>query len=210
MRRVVRAHRPGASSGASSGRIVRADRGYPATVSQEQDEKTGQLPTEQILGATLHAELLRRSSTLATAESLTGGALGDLVSASPGASETYVGGVVSYATSVKVDLLGVDPATVEQHGVVSARCAEEMAAGVRGLLGTGWALSTTGVAGPSMQEGKPVGTVFVGVAGPDAVTAHELHLDGDRAEIRALACRRAAELLLDRLVEPADAVGGPG
>ena len=156
---------------------------------------------EQVLGATLHAELLRRSATLATAESLTGGALGDLVSASPGASETYVGGVVSYATSVKVDVLGVARATVEEQGVISARCAEEMAVGVRRLLGTDWGLSTTGVAGPSEQEGRPAGTVFVGVAGPgDEVVAHELHLDGDRSEVRSAACRRAAELALERLL----------
>jgi nicotinamide-nucleotide amidase len=177
-------------------------------VSEEQDEKPGQLPVEQILGATLHAELLRASASLATAESLTGGALGDLVSASPGASKTYVGGVVSYATSVKVDVLGVDPATVEEHGVVSARCAEQMAVGVRHLLGADWGLSTTGVAGPTSQEGKPVGTVFVGVAGADGVVAHELHLDGDRAQVRALTCRRAAELLLDTLAGSRERVGG--
>jgi nicotinamide-nucleotide amidase len=175
---------------------------------EERDEEPGQLPVDQILGATLHAELLRRGATVATAESLTGGALGDLVSASPGASETYVGGVVSYATSVKVDLLGVEKETVEEHGVVSARCAEQMATGVRDLLQTGWGVSTTGVAGPTEQEGKPVGTVFVGVAGPDDVTAHELHLDGDRAEVRAQACRRAAELLLERLVTLEESVGG--
>ena len=162
----------------------------------DDDERPGQLPTDQVLGATLHAELLRRSLTLATAESLTGGALADLASASPGASETFVGGVVSYATGVKTGLLGVGEDTVREHGVVSARCAEQMAAGVRALLGTDWAVSTTGVAGPTEQEGKPVGTVFVGVAGPDGAVAHELHLDGDRAAIRAATCRRAAQLVV--------------
>jgi len=102
------------------------------------DERPGQLPVDQLLGSTVHAELLQRSLTLATAESLTGGALADLASASPGASETFVGGVVSYATSVKTGLLGVDPATVAEDGVVSARCAEQMASGVRALLGTDW------------------------------------------------------------------------
>lgn len=168
------------------------------------DERPGQLPVDQLLGSTVHAELLQRSLTLATAESLTGGALADLASASPGASETFVGGVVSYATSVKTGLLGVDPATVAEDGVVSARCAEQMASGVRALLGTDWGVSTTGVAGPTEQEGKPVGTVFVGVAGPGGVAAHELHLEGDRAVIRATACRRAAELLV------AAVTGAPG
>ena len=151
---------------------------------------------DRLLGTTLHAELLRRSLTLATAESLTGGALADHASATPGASATFRGGVVSYATDVKTGLLGVGKDTVREHGVVSARCAEQMAVGVRSLLGTDWAVSTTGVAGPTEQEGKPVGSVFVGVAGPDGVVVHELHLDGDRAAIRAATCHRAAELVV--------------
>jgi PncC family amidohydrolase len=166
----------------------------------ESDEAPGQLPTDQVIGATLHAELVLNEATLATAESLTGGALADLVSASPGASDSYLGGVVSYATSVKTGLLGVSEETVENHGVVSAECATEMAARVRELIGTDYALSTTGVAGPTEQEGKPVGTVFVGVAGPDGATAHELHSSGDRAEIRHDTCRAAVDLLLEALV----------
>ncbi len=169
-------------------------------MSRPDDERPGQLPDQQVLGATLHGELVRRGLTLATAESMTGGALADLVSASPGASETFLGGVVSYATDVKVSVLGVDGATVEKHGVVSAECAQQMADGVRRLVGADWAVSTTGVAGPAEQEGKPVGTVFVGLAGPDGVTAQELHLDGDRAEIRSAACSAAAGLVLERVV----------
>jgi PncC family amidohydrolase len=109
----------------------------------EQDEEPGQLPDEQVLGATLHAELTRHGLRLATAESLTGGALADLVSASPGASESYLGGIVSYATSVKTTVLGVSEQTVRTHGVVSAECAEEMAARARELIGADWAISTT-------------------------------------------------------------------
>jgi nicotinamide-nucleotide amidase len=167
---------------------------------QHQDERPDQLPDQQILGATLHAELLRRGLTLATAESLTGGALGDLVSASPGASETYLGGVVSYATSVKVTVLGVRQETVDTSGVVSAACAREMASGVRELVGADWAVSTTGVAGPTEQEGRPVGTVFIGIAGPDGVVARELHVDGNRAQIRERTCTEAASSVLDRVV----------
>jgi nicotinamide-nucleotide amidase len=164
---------------------------------QHRHERPDQLPDQQVLGATLHAELLRRGLTLATAESLTGGALGDLVSASPGASETYLGGVVSYATSVKVALLGVRQQTVDTSGVVSAACAREMADGVRELVGSDWAVSTTGVAGPTEQEGQPVGTVFIGVAGPDGTVAHELHLDGNRAQIRERTCTAAASSVLE-------------
>jgi PncC family amidohydrolase len=160
----------------------------------------------QVMAATLHAELLRRSAMIATAESLTGGALGDLLSAAPGASDTYLGGVVSYATAVKVAVLGVPESVVAEHGVVSAACATAMAQGVRALLGTDWAVSTTGVAGPDRQEDKPVGLVFVGLAGPDGDRAVELHLTGDRAGIRAAAVEAAVSLAL----EAVRAVGATG
>jgi nicotinamide-nucleotide amidase len=152
-------------------------------------EEGGPDPTS--IAATLQAELLRRSAMVATAESLTGGALGVLLSAAPGASDTYLGGVVSYATDVKRRVLGVSEETVATHGVVSAECAAEMALGVRALTGADYAVSTTGVAGPATQEGKPVGLVYVGVAGPDGVSTRELHLDGERAQIRERACLEA-------------------
>jgi nicotinamide-nucleotide amidase len=154
----------------------------------------------KLMAATLHAELLRRGLMMATAESLTGGALGDLLSAAPGASRGYLGGVVSYATEVKQRLLQVSEETVEKHGVVSAECAAEMAVGVRALFRADVALSTTGVAGPTEMEGKPVGTVFIGVAGPDHVRTVDLHLDGERPEIRAATCREAVQALLAELV----------
>jgi len=158
------------------------------------------------LGARVHAELLGRRERVASAESLTGGALAEALTATPGASETYVGGVVSYATAVKVRLLGVPEELVDAHGVVSAECARAMAVGARRLLETDWAVSTTGVAGPDEQEGKPVGTVFVGVAGPAGSAAHALSLDGGRAEIRAAAVRTALTLLLGGVTS----VGGTG
>jgi nicotinamide-nucleotide amidase len=156
----------------------------------------------QDLGAQLHAELLARGKMIASAESITGGGLGDLLTAAPGASETYLGGVVSYATSVKQQLLGVTDETVENEGVVSAACAQEMAAGVRDLLKADYGVSTTGVAGPTEQEGKPVGLVYVGVAGPQGVRAVELQLDGERAEIREQACIEAVRAVIESVVEP--------
>jgi nicotinamide-nucleotide amidase len=148
------------------------------------------------LAAQLHDLLQEHGETIASAESLTGGALADLLSGTPGASASYVGGVVSYATSVKESVLGVPAALVAEHGVVSEECAAAMAAGARDLLGATWAVSTTGVAGPTEQEGQPVGTVFVGIAGPIGVTVSELALDGDRETIRAQTCA----LALDQLV----------
>ena len=116
--------------------------------------------------------------TIATAESLTGGRLAALLTAVPGSSETYVGGVVSYATSLKTDLLGVSPELIAKHGVVSAECARAMATGARQVTGATYAVSTTGVAGPGPQDGVPAGTVYVAVAGPESVTALALELVG--------------------------------
>ncbi|TWH04269.1 nicotinamide-nucleotide amidase/nicotinamide-nucleotide amidase [Nocardioides sp. J9] len=138
-------------------------------------------------------------ATLATAESLTGGRVAARVTNVPGSSAVYAGGVVSYQTQVKVDVLGVAASTVEQHGVVSAECAREMAAGVRRVLGTTYAVSTTGVAGPDRQEGKPVGTVFVGIAGPGGVEAVELALDGDRATIQEATVDEALSVLAETI-----------
>lgn len=146
------------------------------------------------LAAHLHGALLGRGETVACAESLTGGGVADLLSGTPGASATYVGGVVAYATRIKRELLGVTAAQV-----VSADCAAQLAGGVRTLMGTDWAVSTTGVAGPDKQDDRPVGTVYVGVAGPRGVQVHRLSLDGNRREIRAQACRAALQALVDEL-----------
>ena len=114
--------------------------------------------------AKLHLALLERSEHVGCAESLTGGELASWLSSTPGASATFTGAVVSYASEVKRDVLGV---TAER--VVSSDCAEQMATGVRQLLGVDWALSTTGVAGPDEQEGQAVGTVYVGIASTQRV-----------------------------------------
>jgi nicotinamide-nucleotide amidase len=134
-------------------------------------------------------------ATLATAESLTGGRLAAAVTSVPGASASYVGGFVTYATELKETLLGVPREIVEQYGVVSGECARAMAAGCRSATGATYALATTGVAGPDWQEGKPVGTVFVGVAGPQVETVLTMELVGDRHRIQDRACREALSAL---------------
>jgi nicotinamide-nucleotide amidase len=144
--------------------------------------------------AQVHQQLLARGETVGCAESLTGGGLADLLSSTPGASATFAGGVVTYATRVKRAVLGV---TASQ--VVSADCASQMATGARSLLGVDWAIATTGVAGPEKQDDKPVGTVYVAIAGPLGVGVHRLSLSGDRARIRADSCLRALEALADEL-----------
>jgi PncC family amidohydrolase len=154
---------------------------------------------DRTLAARVHDALLARGATVATAESLTGGGVGRLLSSVAGSSATYRGGVVSYATDLKVSLLGVPEELVADQGVVSAACAEQMAVGARALMRSDWAVSTTGVAGPTLQEGKPAGTVHVGVAGPDGVRSVALHLEGDREEVRAGTERAALEALLGRV-----------
>ena len=146
-----------------------------------------------------------RGETLATAESLTGGMLSALLTGVPGASRSFVGGVVSYATRVKVSALGVPEDVVEEHGVVSRECAAAMAQGVRGRLDATWAMATTGVAGPDAQEGRAVGTVWVAVAGPDGVETRGLALEGDRNDIRWGSCR-AVLALLGELIGPEDGI----
>jgi len=138
-----------------------------------------------------------RGATLATAESLTGGRLAALATQTPGSSAVYVGGLVTYATELKVRLLGVPEGLVEQRGVVSAECAAAMAEGARRVTGATHAVATTGVAGPDEQEGKPAGTVYVAVAGPDGTQSAALTLSGSREEIQDETCRQALELLLD-------------
>jgi nicotinamide-nucleotide amidase len=141
--------------------------------------------------AALHAALLERGETVGCAESLTGGQLASMLSATPGASRTFDGGVVTYATELKRRLLAVTATEI-----VSGECAVQMAAGARQLLDVDWALSTTGVAGPDLQEGQPVGTVFVGLAGRTSARFLRLALEGDRAAVRAGACAGALDLLL--------------
>jgi nicotinamide-nucleotide amidase len=141
------------------------------------------------------ALMLPARASLATVESLTGGRLAALITAVPGASASYLGGFVTYASALKESLVGVPHELVEEYGVVSAECARAMAAGCRDATGATYAVSTTGVAGPDSQEGKPVGTVFVGIAGPDGVSALTMELVGDRHQIQDRACREALSAL---------------
>lgn len=143
------------------------------------------------------AELRRRRETVATAESLTGGLLGTLLTTVPGASATYVGGVISYATRLKETLVGVDADVLAEFGPVAGRTAAEMAEGVARRCEADWGVATTGVAGPETQDGHPVGEVYVAAAHPasDQVEVRRLRLTGDRPAIREAAAAQALDLL---------------
>jgi nicotinamide-nucleotide amidase len=140
--------------------------------------------------------LRERHVTLAVAESITGGLIASRLVNIEGASKWFRGGVVSYASDVKFDLLKVPPGPV-----VSPETAEAMAVGVRSLLGSDIGLAVTGVAGPTEQDGQPVGTVFVGLAIGDTVQNVALRLPGDRPRIRSYSAISALDALrraLDR------------
>ena len=154
-----------------------------------------------------HLLLRAGGHTVATAESLTGGQLAVAFSETPGASETYLGGVVTYATELKKSMLEVPQEVIDEHGVVSAECARAMASGIKAFTGASFGVATTGVAGPTEQEGKPVGTVFVGIAGPGLIEAVELDLDGDRGEITAQTVMEAAKALGRILTEEETSLG---
>ncbi len=145
--------------------------------------------------------LLAAGQTVAVAESCTGGGLGARLTDRPGSSAYVRGGVISYDDEVKRSVLGVDPEVIRLHGAVSEECAREMAEGVRRLVGSDWALSVTGIAGPGGgTPDKPVGLVYVGRAGPDGAVVEELRLRGDRARIRERSVAMALHLLRRGLV----------
>lgn len=154
------------------------------------------------LSALVH-ELVSRHLSIATAESLTGGGLCARLVDVPGASETVRGGVCTYATELKADVLGVDRAHLARTGPVDAEVARQMALGARRLFGADIALSTTGVAGPGPADGHPAGTVHIACAHPGGVEHRELHLRGGRAEVRAGSVEAALDLLREVLGVPA-------
>ncbi|MET9935412.1 MULTISPECIES: CinA family protein [unclassified Streptomyces] len=156
------------------------------------------------------ALLAERGQTLAVAESLTGGLVAAELTGVPGASAAFRGSVTAYATALKHELLGVDGDLLAERGAVDPEVASQMAAGVRARLGADWGIATTGVAGPDPQDGQPVGTVYVAVAGPGGETARSgvpvgkvvpLRLNGDRGEIRRESVRIVLALLREELSE---------
>ena len=135
------------------------------------------------------------------AESLTGGLIAATFIENPGASCAVNESYVSYAPEAKMRILGVARETVETVGVVSADCARQMAAGARRISGADWGVSATGLAGPDGGTAEtPVGTVFIGVAGPTGTRAFEFHFEAmSRSEVRYAAVNAAFEKLIDCL-----------
>ena len=136
---------------------------------------------------------------LATAESLTGGGIGQAITSVSGASAVFAGGVICYTNEVKHKVLGVSEEVLDACGAVSAPVAEAMARGAREVIGADVAVAVTGLAGPDGDEfGNPVGTVFIGYADGQRNFAEEYHFQGDRAEVREQTIEAALALVLQQ------------
>lgn len=137
--------------------------------------------------------------TLVTAESLTGGGIGSALTAIPGSSAVYKGGVICYTNWVKENILGVPGDVLEIYGAVSEPVAKAMAEGVRNLLKADVAVSVTGLAGPGGDEyGNPVGTVCIGYADESTSFSRIFHFEGDREAVRQQTIVKALEIVLGR------------
>lgn len=146
------------------------------------------------------AGLRGRGLTLATAESLTGGLVGAALTAVAGSSDVYRGGVVCYATDLKATLVGVPADLLATHGPVASETAAALATGAARVCGADVGIATTGVAGPSSQDGHPVGDVYVSVSVPGAEPrVRPLRLAGTRDEIRAQTVDAVLALLRETL-----------
>ena len=142
-----------------------------------------------------------RGETVSFAESCTGGLLSSLLTAHSGVSDVYMGSIVAYSNQVKENLLGVSQTQLRSVGAVSLPVARAMAVGVRERMGTTWALSITGIAGPGGGTvTKPVGTVCIGVAGPAIDKADQVHFAGSRSVIQLASAEQALRLLLNEMV----------
>ena len=140
-----------------------------------------------------------QGKTLATAESCTGGGIGEVLTAVAGASAVYKGGVISYCDEVKHDLLGVPEEILQTVGAVSAPVAEAMAQGVKRVLGVDVAVSVTGLAGPGDDSfGNPVGTVYIGYADDKESLSRRFFFQGDRQQVRESAVREALKLIIEK------------
>lgn len=137
--------------------------------------------------------------SLVTAESLTGGGIGASLTAVPGSSEVYKGGVVSYTDWVKHNVLNVPQSILDEFGAVSAPVAQAMASGVRELLQAHVAVSVTGLAGPNGDAyGNPVGTVFIGYSDEKETLSRRFQFSGTREEVRTQTIREALKLVLEK------------
>ncbi|QLE00334.1 competence/damage-inducible protein A [Galbibacter sp. BG1] len=146
--------------------------------------------------------LKERNATLSTAESCTGGKIAETLTEIPGSSSYFKGGIVSYATETKVDILKVDKSLIDRYSVVSAPVVEAMAKNAQEILKSTYAISTTGNAGPEKGESQAeVGTVFIGIATPKGVFSEEFNFGNHREKVINKAVNKALEMLLKEILK---------
>jgi nicotinamide-nucleotide amidase len=145
--------------------------------------------------------MTKKKQTLAIAESCTGGLLANRITNVAGASAVMLAGYICYANDAKIDILGVDPKLIEEHGAVSEQVVRAMAEGARKRAGSTYALATTGIAGPSGgSEEKPVGTVYVALASEMETKVKRLFFPSDRETFKQLTAQAAFEMLRRKLI----------
>ena len=163
--------------------------------------------TEPLLAASLIDSLRARGLKVAVAESLTGGQIASTIVDVPGASDVFLGGVVAYATAAKTGMLGLSPALLESRGAVDADVAAELARACAERFATSCGVSkdnvlgvsSTGVAGPGAQDGKPAGTVYVAACLGESIQVLDFHFEGDRNQVREQATQSALGLAVSLL-----------
>ena len=144
--------------------------------------------------------LSQRKLRLAVAESCTGGLVCHRITNVAGSSNYFMGGVVSYSNEAKMNLLGVSPESLEQHGAVSQETVEQMARGVRTLFGVDVGMGISGIAGPGgATPGKPVGLTWIGISTAEGEKAWQFTWQGDRLAVKEQTAEKALQLLLDYL-----------
>ena len=157
---------------------------------------------DELIEKVVGSLLTNNNKTLAVAESCTGGQIAAAITAIPGASSYFKGGMVTYATHSKVELLKIDQAVIDEHSVVSAQVAEAMAAAVKNWYQSDYAISTTGNAGPSKGDSDAeVGTVFIGIATPTGVFSQEFKMGSQRERVISKSVNKAFELLQKEILK---------
>jgi nicotinamide-nucleotide amidase len=157
---------------------------------------------EDTIEVVLGRLLTQQKKTIATAESLTGGKIAQILSAVPGASHYFKGSVVSYATETKISVLGLSEELIKEHSAVSAEVAKEMAIAIKRIMKTDYAIATTGNAGPSKGDSDAeIGTVFIALATPDEVRVEEFDFGQPRDKVIDRAVNKSLEMVQKEILK---------
>ena len=166
-----------------------------------QNELVSNPVQDLVLASELACLLTDAGLTLATAESCTGGAIGALLTALPGSSSWFNGGIICYSNSSKINLLGVESRAIDEYGAVSQEVVEAMAAGGRAAMQTDFCVAVSGIAGPGGGTNeKPVGSVWIAWSSSGGMVESQLyHFSGDRREVQRIAVSTALKGIISRL-----------